>query len=272
MKKPTKPATANLNRSEYDAVEALSFSLMKELLKSPGHYQMAKLAKREETKALRIGSATHMAALQPDRFIASYAMAPEVDRRTKDGKATWDAFNASLKEGQVGLPFDEYNQVVSLADAFRKVAEESGCEDCFHADAWVECPLTAKDIKTPIKGIPDSIAPTGWIYDLKTTSDECTERAALRTILGFKYHWQAAHYRNLAHAHRDDILGFRVIFVEKETLQGAVYEIRGELLDEGAKRCQEAYSLYDRCSSSGEWPSLASAGVTVLDTLPGSKA
>ena len=271
MKKQAKPATANLNRSEYEAVEALSFSLMKELLKSPGHYAAAKVAKREETKALRIGSATHMAALQHDRFLASYAMAPEVDRRTKEGKATWEAFAASLKPGQVALPFEEYNQVKSLADAFHTVAEQAGCYDCFDPDSWFECPLTAKDIKTPIKGIPDSVSPAGWIYDLKTTSDECTERAALRTILSYKYHLQAAHYRNLAHAHRDDILGFRIIMVEKDTLQGAVFEIRGELMDEGAKRCKEAYSVFDRCLASGEWPSLASEGIVTLDYLPGSK-
>lgn len=272
MKKPAKPATANLNRSEYDAIDALSFSLMKELLKSPGHYIQAKTAKREETKALRLGAAAHMAALQPEKFIQSYAMCPEADRRTKEGKLIWEAFQSSLKEGQVGLNFDEYNEVISIADSFRKVAEAAGCSDCFDSDAWVECPLTAKDIRTPIKGIPDSIAPTGWIYDLKTTSSEVTERGALSTILSYKYHLQAAHYRNLAHAHRDDILGFRIIIVEKDTLQGAVYQVAGELLAEGAQRCSEAYALWETCHRNNSWPTLAESGVTVLDTLPGKKA
>ena len=272
MKKLAKPATSSLNRSEYDAIEALSFSLMKELIKSPGHYIHAKTAKREETKALRLGAAAHMAALQAEKFIQSYAMCPEADRRTKEGKMIWEAFQSSLKEGQVGLNFDEYNEVISMADAFRKVAEAADCMDCFDSDAWVECPLTAKDIRTPLKGIPDSIAPTGWIYDLKTTSSEVTERGALSTILSWKYHLQAAHYRNIAHAHRDDILGFRIIIVEKDTLQGAVYQVAGELIDEGAKRCSEAYALYETCQKSGKWPSLAESGVTVLDRLPGSKA
>jgi hypothetical protein len=264
-----KPATATLNRSEYEAIEALSFSGMKELLKSPAHYKAWLSRPREETKALRIGSAVHMAALQPDKFIRSYAMAPEVDRRTKEGKAVWEAFQSSLKEGQVGLPFDEYNQVITLADAFKRTAELAGVEECFDSAAWVECPLTAKDIRTPIKGIPDSIAPSGWIYDLKTTSDDCTERSALRTILSWGYHIQAAHYIKLAQAYIDEVKGFRVILVEKETGQGAVYEIAGDILQEGRNKCALAYVAYETCLQQDNWYSLAQSGVTRLENLPG---
>ena len=271
MKKTTeqKPATATLNRSEYEAIQALSFSGMKELLKSPAHYKAWLTRPREETKALRIGSATHMAALQPDKFIHSYAMAPEVDRRTKDGKATWEAFQDSLKDGQVALAFEEYNQVITLADSFRKTAELAGCEDCFDSDSWVECPLTAKDIRTPIKGIPDSVAPTGWIYDLKTTSDDCTERSALRTILSYKYHLQAAHYLRLVRAYRDEVKGFRVILVEKESGQGAVYEIAGDLLQDGLNQVNLAYLTYQTAVEQDNWYGLAQSGVTRLENLPG---
>jgi exodeoxyribonuclease VIII len=274
MKKTTeqKPATATLNRSEYEDIQALSFSGMKELIKSPAHYKAWLTRPREETKALRIGSAVHMAALQPDKFIRSYAMAPEADRRTKEGKAVWEAFQSSLKEGQVGLAFDEYNQVITLADAFKTTAEQAGIEDCFSSDAWVECPLTAKDHRTPIKGIPDSVAPTGWIYDLKTTSDDCTERSALRTILSWGYHVQAAHYCNLVRAYRDEVKGFRIVFVEKETGQGAVYEIAGDLLIDGMTKCNLAYVAYETCLQQDNWYSLAQSGVTRLDKLPGKQA
>ena len=56
--------------------------------------------------------------------------------------------------------------------------------------------------------------------------------------------------------------------------QGAVYEVSGELLALGNKEVDRAYSLYDRCTTSGEWPGYSETpgNVTVLADLPGSKA
>jgi hypothetical protein len=95
----------------------------------------------------------------------------------------------------------------------------------------------------------------------------------LSTILSYKYHLQAAHYINLAHAHRSDVKGFRIIFVEKDGgHQGAVYEIAGDLLAKGKEEIEQAYTLYDMCISNDYWPSLSSSnGIVVLSELPGAK-
>ena len=272
MNKQTLPATAHFTREQYEAIEALSFTGLKELLKSPAHYQQWKATPSEETKALIIGKAVHLAVLKNADFLTTYAMAPECDRRTKEGKAIWQSSMDSLKPGQVQLNFDDYNLVLSIADGAMKICEDAGIE-CLKQDGWRECALTAKSKETPLKGIPDLISDDdGYIYDLKTTSDSAGERSALSTILSFKYHLQAAHYINLAHAHRSDVRGFRVILVEKDAgHQGAVYEIAGDLLAKGRSEIERAYSIYDQCIQSGQWPSLASAGVTVLADLPGSK-
>jgi len=260
-----KPESANLSRAEYDQEDALSFTGLKELLKSPAHYQHFRTAASEDTKALIIGAATHSAVLTPDLFKDAYAMAPECDRRTKEGKATWDAAKSILKPGQKVLSFDDYEHVMDIADAVTKVFTAT--------DGWAECPLFGKDRETPIKGIPDFIDSDGWIYDLKTTSDSIDERSALRTILNYKYHLQAAHYIRLAQCHRGDIRGHRIIFVEKDAPHGvAIYEIAGEVLDAGRTECQRAYALYDRCRAENDWPTLLTAqGIVTLDTLPGNK-
>lgn len=264
-----KPATANLSRAEYDQEDALSFTGLKELLKSPAHYQHWRTAVKEETKALIIGAATHSAVLTPDIFNDAYAQAPEVDRRTKDGKATWEAVQSSLKPGQKLLAFDDYQHVMDIADAVTKVFPNAG-----NPDAWAECPLFGKDRETPIKGIPDFIDADGWIYDLKTTSDAIDERSALRTILNYKYHVQAAHYIRLAQNHRGDILGHRIIFVEKDAPHSvAIYEIAGEILDAGRDECERAYAIFDRCRADNTWETLLEhQGIVRLDTFPGSKA
>lgn len=263
---PPKPATANLSRAEYDQEDALSFTGLKELLKSPAHYQHWRTAVREETKALIIGAATHSAVLTPDIFKDAYAMAPECDRRTKEGKAIWEAAQAALKPGQKVLAFDDYQHIMDIADAVTKVFPAT--------EGWSELPLFGKDRETPIKGIPDFIAADGWIYDLKTTSDAIDERSALRTILNYKYHVQAAHYIRLAQNHRGDILGHRIIFVEKDAPHSvAIYEIAGEILDAGRTECERAYAIFDRCRAENTWETLLEhQGIVRLDTFPGSKA
>ena len=262
-----KPDTANLTRAEYDQEDALSFTGLKELLKSPAHYQHFRTAQREETKALIIGAATHSAVLTPDLFKDAYAMAPECDRRTKEGKAVWEAAQAALKPGQRVLGFDDYQHVMNLADAVTKLWNPG-------PDAWNETPLFGTtEHGTPLKGIPDCISADGWIWDLKTTSESIDERGALRTILNYKYHVQAAHYIRLAQCHRADILGHRIILVEKDAPHSdAMYEIAGEVLQAGRDECQRAYKLFDDCRADGYWPTiLERQGILRLDTLPGSK-
>lgn len=262
------PATppAALTRDQYNATEALSFSGMKELMKSPAHYAHWLTAEREQTKAMLIGSASHAAVLQPSVFRDAYAQAPECDRRTKDGKAIWEAAQQALKPGQQVLAFDDYALVMNIADAVTKVVDFPGM------GGWAEHPLTGKDRETPIKGIPDFISDDGWIWDLKTTED-ITERAALRTILSYKYHVQAAHYIRLAQNHRGDILGHRIVMVEKSAPYSvAIYQVAGEILEAGREECLSAYSLYDRCRAEGRWETYTEAhGIVTLDKFPGAK-
>ena len=262
-----------MNRTEYTAIPALSYSGMKELLRSPAHYQHWLANPRPDSKALRIGRATHCAFLTPDVWATTYKAIPECDRRTKEGKAVHEAFMSSLKPGDEALAFDEYELVTEIAQAASRIADNL----IHRTGAWVEKPLTGKDKTTPIKGIPDLIDSEGWIYDLKTTED-ASERGFSRAILNWGYHIQAAHYIALSHCNRSDIRGFRIIAVEKEAPhEGCVYEIAGDLLEQGRKECERAYSLYDRCTASGEWPGLApltAAGdraVVKLTDLPWAK-
>ena len=262
-----------MNRTEYLAIPALSYSGMKELLRSPAHYQHWLANPRPDSKALRIGRATHCAFLTPDVWATTYKAIPECDRRTKEGKAVHEAFMSSLKPGDEALAFDEYELVTEIAQAASRIADNL----IHQTGAWVEKPLTGKDKTTPIKGIPDLIDSEGWIYDLKTTED-ASERGFSRAILNWGYHIQAAHYIALSHCNRSDIRGFRIIAVEKEAPhEGCVYEIAGDLLEQGRKECERAYSLYDRCTASGEWPGLApltAAGdraVVKLTDLPWAK-
>ena len=103
----------NISNEEYHASEGISASGLKLISRSPAHY---KYSVREETLAMRRGSATHCKVFEPDQFENRYAVAPECDKRTKAGKETWAELEAS---GKIILSADEYEQVTNMAASVR---------------------------------------------------------------------------------------------------------------------------------------------------------
>ena len=108
----------------YDGIQALNQSGAKELLKSPAHYQAYLARTREESKALRVGTAVHKLALEGlDAYNATHAIAPEVDKRTKEGKAEWAEF-VTANEGKAILSADEGALVDAVSNAAEKALED----------------------------------------------------------------------------------------------------------------------------------------------------
>ena len=65
--------TSRVPRAEYDAIEAISITRLKELRRSPQHYRYA-LEHPKHTDALTLGIATHVAVLEPERFERDFAI------------------------------------------------------------------------------------------------------------------------------------------------------------------------------------------------------
>ena len=121
MRIPPEPIT---HRVLYDGIQALNYSGSKELLgKSPAHYKTYLNHEREETKALRMGSLIHCAVLQPELLNEKFVTAPECDRRTKDGKATYEAFQSSLKPGMTIVSAEESCECHIIASAAKHALE-----------------------------------------------------------------------------------------------------------------------------------------------------
>ena len=80
---------------------ALNYTGSKSLLISGQHYLHATQHNDEEndSKALKLGRAIHSLVLEPDTFLAKYAVAKDFDRRTTEGKKLYAEFVA-LHEGK----------------------------------------------------------------------------------------------------------------------------------------------------------------------------
>jgi hypothetical protein len=98
----------------------LSQSGAKELLRSPAHY-LAYLNRdrTEQTPAQRLGTLIHLASLQPKVFDATVVVAPECDKRTKEGKEIWASFQSSLKPGQEAISQKDGELVTNVSIAAR---------------------------------------------------------------------------------------------------------------------------------------------------------
>lgn len=237
------------DRNEYRAFPALNQSAAKHLLKSPAHYQAYINTPQEETKALKFGTFVHAAVLEPDTLNDLYATAPEVDRRTKEGKETWAAF-ATANAGKTILDAEE-SAIGHLVAAHARLALKThgvvfdATEVMYHVDY---CGV-------PLKAAIDGVA-GDYLWDIKTT-DDASAAGMLKAIRNYRYNLQAYWYRlvyELATGRRP--LGFRFLFVEKEPpFATAVCEIGPDLMSYAVSDFEKAITLYKECSATGVWPS-----------------
>ena len=237
------------HRVIYDGIQALNYSGAKELLKSPAHYQAYLNQEREETKALRMGSLIHCAVLQPEALNEKFITAPEVDRRTKEGKETYAAFQSSLKPGMTVVSVEESAECHLIASHAKLALQRMGVtfdktEFMFTTD------YNGVQLKCAIDGVAGD-----YLWDLKTTED-ASPAGILKAIRAYRYNLQAYFYRlcyETAYGRR--MLGFRFLFIEKQPPYAtAVVEIGPELMSYAVADFEKALQTYRECTTLNDWP------------------
>ena len=253
------------DRKEYRALKHLNQSSAKHLLTSPAHYQAYINKPQEETKALRFGTFVHSAVLEPHTVANLYATAPDLDRRTKDGKEQWNAFVAA-NAGKTILDAEESALGMLVASAAQEALKRHKVafgltEVMYHVD------YNGIPLKAAIDGVSGD-----YLWDIKTT-DDASPAGMLKSIRNYRYNLQAYWYRlvyEIATGHRP--LGFRFLFVEKEPpFATAVCEVGPELMSWAVADFEKALTLYRDCTASGVWPAYPD-DVQVIDVKTTSAA
>jgi len=198
---------------------------------------------------MQLGRVVHFAALQPELLAERVAVSPAVDRRTKDGKATYEAFQLSLKEGQECVSQDVYDDAIRIATAARQAIESLKYDICSAEQTCVKELIGGIKIKGRIDlMVWDSNNETS-IIDLKTTQD-ASPAAFARDVVNFKYHLQAAWYMRLTGAKK-----FYIVAQEKDLpCANRVYTLDEAALAEGNRLMDEAIALYAQCIAFDSWP------------------
>lgn len=236
---------------QYHAIEAMSASGAKKMLQSPMHYKLARTTPNVPSPQMQFGTAVHCGVLEPERFDAAVTCAPTLDKRTKDGKAAWQAF-VSCNADKVVLDADAYERANNCISAVR--AHPAAAQ--LLKGALFEVSLFWNDARygVPCKCRWD-LFNHGGVVDLKTTPNAAPAEFA-RQIINFSYHVQAAHYLSGGeHVRNEAPRFFAFIVVESEPPHAvACYALPGNAILAGAHLMDRALERYAAALAVGEWP------------------
>jgi hypothetical protein len=238
----------NATRQEYENINALNYSGMKELLKSPLHYQTYLKRENVETKALRIGTLVHLAVLQPELW-QNFKPAPACDKRTKEGKQAYADFVATLKPSEQVVDLEEHEVIVRVASAAESLKSSLGVQF-----VSTEVAVIAVDHSVPLKCSIDAIGDDGFLYDIKTTED-ASVYGFKKTAFMYRYYLQAFVYSRLYElATGERPKGFRFIAVEKDLPNaGGIFELDAEFMHKAFLDYERALKLYIQATETNNW-------------------
>lgn len=235
---------------DYRAIEAVNWSTLKEIRRSPAHYKHALAAPREDTPDMRFGRAVHAAILEPQRYPLDFLVWPG----TRRGKA-WEEFEAS-NAGREILTIDEAERVEAIAASVRAHPAAAVILD----GASTEYVVRWTDPETGIacKSRLDVCRPSdGAISDLKTCQD-ASEESFSRSIVSYGYHAQIAFYAlGLSALYGEPIHPHRLtlIAIEKRAPYAvAVYQLDAAALAAGMAIARSALRLLAECRAADRWP------------------
>lgn len=258
-----------MSADQYHAHSAVGHSGLVRIMRSPAHYENYVTNPPEPTPAMQLGTAFHTALLEPDRFGETFVVAPKFDRRTKDGKAAaeaWEAENA----GKTALTAEQMEAIQSMAYLVRchtgaakllssGLAEMSGF--------WVD-PGTGIECKCR----PDWLAMEGntitGIVDVKTCCDASADGFA-RSIASLGYDVQAAFYQDGIKTLTGRTIPFYFIAVEKDAPYAvAAYKAGDEVIEVGRAKYRGALQLLKWCRENDRWPAYQPNGEIETINLP----
>ena len=200
---------------------------------------------------MRFGSLVHCEILEPGECEKRYAVAPECDRRTKAGKAIYDAWYAE-NAGKVIVKQEE----IDMASAIWFAVKDHPAAAELLSEGKPEVTAICKDITGPLRKarIDWDRSDIGVLIDLKTTSD-ASPAAFAKSAANYQYHVQAAYYLDTWREAGGEAETFWFIAVEKTPPFGvAVYELPPNAIEDGRRLYREAITTHNVCVDSGEWP------------------
>ena len=253
-----------MSNKEYREKEGISSSDLKKIVKSPAHFRYWKDNPQEDTPALLFGRAAHKYVLETYDFYNEFAIAPVCDRRTKDGKSTYEMF-LKESEGKDVITLEQFEQI----DAMRNAAYSTPFVSKLLTNGEKELSFWGVDEETglKIKCRPDCITEMNGrhiLIDYKTCSD-AENMKFCRDSIKYGYDLQLAMYREILRQNTGHDYTV-VIIAQEKTLPYAtnVFQLSENYLQSGEEVYKEMLRIYKECEETGNWYGYMRDGISIL--------
>lgn len=245
-----KTLACKMTESEYRSHPALNASRFKAFIRSPYHF--LNQVEVEQTEAMRIGTAIHMALLEPELYLKSIAFMPECDRRTKEGKQIAKDFEDAnsdkliLKSDSSQIVSRSVVAVTSNPEWHKLIENKINRETIIITDLFGnECKgkVDIIDLKSKI------------IWDIKTCQDASPEK--FRYEVQDRMYWvQQAFYKMLVERHYQETFNCGFIAVETtEPSTSAFYEVEEREMKQWVDIVEHKFHQYNTCKTLNKFPS-----------------
>ncbi len=248
-----------MTEQEYRTRKGINKSTLWEIRRSPAHYKYLLEHPTEDTPALRFGRALHAAILTPAAFKREYVVAPDCDRRTKEGKETYALWQSNLTPDMTILSADDMQTIQGMVKSYQDSKEARALLRNTRREVpkfWTD-PETGLLCKCRIDAIK-----TDAVVDLKTTLDASTD-AFTRDAMRYGYHVQAAHYLQGVEATIGRRPEWYFLVIEKKPPYCVhIMHASSELIDLGAYERACLMEKLKHCIDTDTWPAYAAEELT----------
>ena len=245
--------------AEYFAHSAISNSKIKELLRSPAHYQHSLTAPHEEKESFVVGSATHCSVLEFLEFDKRFFISDEkIDKRTKIGKERFAEIVIEANGKQI-LTSENYEKVSGMHNAIMSNSEagslfRNGSPEVVAITEIDDVPAKAKfDYLIERNVFWEGVDYDGVIVDLKTT-DDARRDSFSKSIHKFGYDTQCAWYTDVAEKALGGNYLFVFVVVEKAAPHClSIFQLDDASIHIARMKYRRALALYRECNVTGDW-------------------
>jgi len=251
-----------MSHDDYMSIDAVNWSTLKEMRRSPLHYRHRLANARPDTTALSLGRHIHCAVFEPERFDHEFTVEPDFgDCRKTDRTTSEDARKNKLRRnewrvahaGKKLLTALEFSRAVGVRDAVRAHPEavrylERGIAE--HTLTWMHAP-TGLACKGRLDWISHSCPA---IVDLKSAADIAIESLS-RAMYRYGHHSQLAFYSDGWLATHDEQLPSVIIACESAPPHDVgVFRIDPEAIEIGQAEYAELLERLAVARTLKRWP------------------
>ena len=254
----------NMTEKEYNEAEGIRRSDLWKIKESPEKFRYAMEHPPESTPALVFGSACHKMVLEPATFGDEYAVAPNVDGRTKEGKE----IKARFAEENAGKTIVSAEDAALMKDMEEAIERCSLANDLLRGDGETETAFfwtddeTEEKCKVKLDRLITGLDGRLYVVDYKTASSADTD-AFNRSMMKYGYTLQAAMYTEavMINGKLPYRPGFIFVVQEKKAPYAInIIQVSPEVMEYGINQFRTLLGKLHTCKELDEWPGYLPVG------------